>query len=88
MTVSSTVRKAGPYAGNGVATIFSFPFKAFQNSDLEVIYLAAGAASEEILVLDSDYSVHLNADQNATPCKVVEVSKRSAGCGALHHPGG
>jgi hypothetical protein len=67
MTISSTVRKAGPFTGNGAATVFPFPFKAFEDPDLEVIHLAAGASAENVLVLDSDYSVTLNGDQNASP---------------------
>jgi hypothetical protein len=67
MTISSTVRKAGPFTGNGTATVFPFPFKAFEDPDLEVIHLAAGSGTENVLVLDSDYSVTLNSDQNASP---------------------
>ena len=67
MTVNSTVRIAGPFAGNGSTTTFPFPFKVFEKEDLEVIILAVGATSEQVLVLDSDYSATLNANQDSSP---------------------
>lgn len=66
MTVPSTTRKAGPYAGNGVATSFPFVFKVFAKTDVSVI-LTDSNGSATTLLLDSDYSVTLNADQDANP---------------------
>ncbi|CAM2158927.1 Pectate lyase-like protein [Paraburkholderia tropica] len=66
MTVSSTTRKAGPYAGNGVATTFPFSFKIFKKADIAVI-VANASGTGSTLTLDSDYSVSLNADQNSNP---------------------
>lgn len=66
MTVSSTTRRAGPYPGNGVATSFPFTFKVFTKSDIAVVF-ANSSGVESTLVLDSDYSVTLNADQNTNP---------------------
>lgn len=66
MTVASTTRKAGPYTGNGVATSFAFAFKVFTTADISVVK-ADSAGTESTLVLDSDYSVTLNADQTANP---------------------
>jgi hypothetical protein len=66
MTVSSTTRKAGPFAGNGVVTTFPFNFKVFAKTDIKVVIVNAAGASTT-LVLDSDYSVALNVDQNNTP---------------------
>lgn len=66
MTVASTTRKAGPYTGNGVATSFAFAFKVFSTADIAVIK-ANSVGTESTLVLDSDYSVTLNADQTANP---------------------
>lgn len=66
MTVSATTRKAGPYTGNGVATSFSFAFKVFATTDVQVVK-ASTSGVESTLVLNSDYSVTLNADQNASP---------------------
>ena len=66
MTVSSTTRRAGPYPGNGLATSFPFDFKVFAKTDIAVVF-ANSLGVESTLVLDSDYSVTLNADQNANP---------------------
>lgn len=66
MTVSSSTRKAGPFAGNGVVTTFPFAFKVFAKTDIKVIIVNSVGASTT-LTLDSDYSVALNADQNNTP---------------------
>jgi hypothetical protein len=66
MTVSATPRRAGPYAGNGVTTLFPFNFKVFTADDLEVVYTGADGVPVT-LVLNSDYSVLLNPDQDANP---------------------
>lgn len=66
MTVASTTRKAGPYTGNGVATSFAFAFKVFTTADISVVK-ANSVGTESTLVIDSDYSVTLNADQTANP---------------------
>lgn len=70
MTVSSTTRKAGPFAGNGVVTTFPFSFKVFAKTDIKVDTVAPNGATTS-LALDSDYSVTLNVDQNNTPGGVV-----------------
>ncbi|WP_375199061.1 hypothetical protein [Cupriavidus metallidurans] len=66
MTISSTTRKAGPYPGNGVTTAFPFGFKVFKKEDVLVTFTDANGTDYE-LVLDSDYSVTLNDDQNNNP---------------------
>lgn len=66
MTVSTETRKAGPYAGNGVATSFAFAFKVFEDEDLLVTH-ADDEGAETTLELDVDFSVTLNADQDASP---------------------
>lgn len=66
MTVSSTLRKAGPFNGNGVTTAFPFAFKVFAKTDIEVVKTDA-AGVQTTLVLDSDYSVALNVDQDSSP---------------------
>lgn len=70
MTISTEVRIAGPFPGNDIQTVFPFAFKAFAKADLFVI--KTDALGIEIttgagLVLDLDYSVALNADQDASP---------------------
>lgn len=66
MTVQSTTRKAGPFYGNGVTTVFPFSFKILKKQDLLVVHADAQGV-ESNLVLDSDYTVTLNADQDETP---------------------
>lgn len=66
MTVPATPRKAGPYAGNGVTTSFPFAFKVFAETDIQPVLTDSNGAATN-LVLNSDYSVLLNADQDANP---------------------
>lgn len=66
MTVPATPRKAGPYAGNGVTTAFPFAFKVFSSKDIQPVLTDSNGAATN-LILDSDYSVLLNADQDANP---------------------
>jgi hypothetical protein len=73
MTISSETRKAGPFDGNGVTTSFPFTFKTFAGADVKVIYTDADAV-ETVLVLDSDYTIALNEDQNANPGGTVSYS--------------
>ena len=65
MTVSSTVRVAGPYIGTGLVATYPFTFKVFQASDLLVVENVSGVQST--LNLTTDYTVALNADQNNNP---------------------
>jgi len=66
MTVPTTARRAGPFNGNGVATTFPFTFKVFTDEDVQVIKTSV-ANVDTVLVLDTDYTITLNADQDATP---------------------
>ena len=66
MTVASTTRRAGPFAGNGVTTLFPFTFKVFEAEDLEVV-LTDPNGNPTTLTLNSDYGVLLNPDQDAAP---------------------
>lgn len=67
MTIqNTTIRKAGPSQGNGVTTVFPFTFKVFTATDILVTYLDASGV-ESVLVLSTNYTVSLNADQNASP---------------------
>lgn len=67
MTISTEVRKAGPYYGNDSAGTFPFAFKVFKKADLIVVRRNDIVGVDMVLVLDSDYSVSLNADQNVSP---------------------
>jgi hypothetical protein len=67
MTISSTTRRAGPFAGNGATTSFPFAFKVFKTSDVKVTHTDTVTDYESVLTLNADYSVTLNADQDAYP---------------------
>jgi hypothetical protein len=64
MSISSSIRKAGPYSGNGSTTQFPFSFKVFSASDILVVRTDPSGV-ESNLVLGTDYTVALNADQDA-----------------------
>lgn len=73
MTISSSVRRAGPYATNGVQTAFPFAFKVFDDGDVQVTLTSADGGAE-IAVLGTDYTVTLNADQEAAPGGTVTTT--------------
>lgn len=66
MTISSASNTAGPFAGNGSTTSFPFAFKVFSRSEL-LLEVTDVDGVVSTLVLDSDFSVSLNADQDASP---------------------
>jgi hypothetical protein len=66
MSIASTTRKAGPFTGNGLTTIFPFTFKVFQASDLLVVRTDLSGI-ETTLTLTTDYTVSLNANQDSNP---------------------
>ena len=67
MTISSTTRIAGPFIGNGTASTFAFTFKVFAAADLDVVRLTTSTGIEATLVLNSDYTVALNQNQDSNP---------------------
>ncbi len=67
MTISSLLRKAGPYPGDGTQAVFPFAFKVFSNADMEVVRLETSTSIETTLTNITDYTVILNADQNSSP---------------------
>jgi len=73
MSIANTNRLAGPFAGNDITTDFSFEFKVFTADELSVLYAASGVA-ETTLVLNSDYTVSLNADQDSDPGGTITLS--------------
>jgi hypothetical protein len=73
LTISTTVRKAGPYNGNGFTTAFAFAFKVFGESDVLVVQTVVATATDTTKVLTTDYTVTLNGDQNANPGGVVTM---------------
>lgn len=77
MSISNTTRKAGPYTGNGSTTQFPFSFKVFSASDVRVVRTdSVGAESD--LGLGTDYTVALNADQDANPGGTVTATTAPA----------
>lgn len=67
MTISSSTRKAGPFTGNGVTTVFPFEFKVFAAADLLVVQANTTTGVESTKVLTTDYTVTLNGNQNTSP---------------------
>lgn len=67
MSISSNTRKAGPFIGNGTASVFAFTFKVFTSADLEVVKLTVSTGVETVLVITTDYTVALNEEQNSNP---------------------
>ena len=65
MSVSSSPRKAGPYACNGSVVTFPFSFKVFKASDVLVVHAANGVETD--LVMTTDYTVAMNPDQDTSP---------------------
>jgi hypothetical protein len=74
MTISSQIRKAGPYIGNGSASAFPFAFKGFTTSDLYVVKTNTNLGADSVLTLGADYTVSLNADQNANPGGTITLT--------------
>lgn len=66
MTIQSEAIKAGPFDGNDSTTVFPFTFKVFTAADLRVVLTDTNGVESD-LVLTSDYTVSLNADQDASP---------------------
>ena len=66
MTTPSTPRKAGPLLGNDVQYLWPFSFKVFAEGDIAVT-IADSAGTETPLVLNTHYTVALNANQETSP---------------------
>ena len=71
MSISSEVRRAGPYSGNGSTTAFAFAFKVFTTAQVVVTRTVSGV--ETTLTLTTDYTVSLNANQNTNPGGTVTM---------------
>lgn len=67
MTISSTLRTAGPFIGNNTTTVFGFTFKVFAADQLEVVKLNTSTGVQTTLALTTDYTVALNGDQDGNP---------------------
>jgi hypothetical protein len=64
MTISSTTRVV-QYTGNGSAATFAFSFKVFAAADLLVVRNEISTGTQTVLLLNTDYTVTLNANQNS-----------------------
>ena len=64
--ISTETRKAGPFTGNGVTTVFPFTFKVFSTTELKVTSTLISTSADTV-VATSAYVVALNADQETTP---------------------
>lgn len=73
MSISSSTRKAGPYSCNGSTVAFPFAFKVFATADVRVVLTDANAVESD-LVLGANYTVALNADQDANPGGTVTTT--------------
>lgn len=67
MTISSTTRISPVYIGAGTNATFSFPFKVFSASDIEVVQVVVSTGAQTTLTLTTDYTVALNGNQNTNP---------------------
>lgn len=66
MTISSTIRKAGPFSGTGAQIAYPFAFKVFATADVRVV-LTDPYGIEIDQVESSQYTVALNDNQDANP---------------------
>jgi hypothetical protein len=73
MTISSTTRVAGPFIGNGTASAFPFAWKVFSAADLDVVRRNVTSGTDTVLVLNTDYTVTLNGNQNTNPGGTVTL---------------
>jgi hypothetical protein len=71
MSISSEVRRAGPYSGNGSTTAFAFAFKVFTTAQVVVTRTVSGV--ETTLTLTTHYTVTLNSNQNTNPGGTVTM---------------
>lgn len=73
MSISSSTRKAGPFACNGSTVAFPFAFKVFTTADVRVVLTDSNSAESD-LALGTNYTVALNADQDANPGGTVTTT--------------
>lgn len=73
MSISSETRIAGPFTGTGLVSTYSFTFKVFSDDDIMVVEADTNDI-ESTLVLNTDYTVSLNADQDVSPGGSITLS--------------
>ena len=67
MTIAATPRRSPVYTGNGVATTYAFAFKVLDAATVVVTVADENDLNSAVLVNGVDYTVTLNADQDASP---------------------
>lgn len=67
MTVSTAEARSGPYTGNDVTSSFSFDFRVFSDEDIRVVETVISTAVETDLVLNTNYTVTRNVNQDENP---------------------
>lgn len=72
MAITSELRRAGPFAGNGTQTEFPFSFKIFESDQVSVMVSTDEGLSETELV-STAYTCTLNDDQDTTPGGLVTL---------------
>ena len=73
MAISNEIRRAGPYAGDGSQTVFTFGFKVFESDDIAVY--ESDEDGKDALIDSALYSVSLNKDQDNSPGGTVTLSE-------------
>lgn len=71
MTISTETIVAGPFTGNGVTEVFAFAFKVFTDADV-LVKNTSTAGVDSTAVLNTDYTVSRNADQDANPGGTIQ----------------
>jgi hypothetical protein len=74
MSIGTTVRIAGPYIGDGSSLVFPVSFKLFTKQDVYAVKTVIATGINTVLVLDTDYTVTLNGDQNYTPGGTITLT--------------
>ena len=73
MAITSELRRAGPFTGDGSQTEFPFTFKVFEPEEVAVMVSTDGGASESQLETTS-YVCELNEDQDTSPGGTVTLN--------------
>lgn len=73
MTINNSSRTAGPFPGNGVTVDFPFSYKVFSRTDLLVAQTVTATGIETIKIIDGDYTVTLNTDQDSNPGGTIHM---------------
>lgn len=73
MAISTELRRAGPYTGDGAQTEFPFGFKVFEASQVSVVTSSEDGLTD-VVVDPSSYSVTLNDNQDTSPGGTIRLT--------------